>query len=192
MKNKKRKISQLSATDCFPKNKKIKNIFSERAKLMASQSNNQIKQDETSSYINFYLGDTEKYGIDYQYIKEVINNVALTRIPCTLPCIAGIINKRGALLTVLDLKQFLFNQPIVHETFNIIISYADNMTFGILVDTIIGNKNYNKNSLDNAFPSENIDKTDYILGLHEGRIAILNVPMIISTLVSKLSRTVVS
>lgn len=185
MKNKHIEIA--NAIDCFPKNKEFTHIVSERAKLIANQSINKIQKNEVDTYINFYLGDTEKYGIDYQYVKEVIDNIALTKLPCTLPCIAGIINKRGSLLTVLDLKQFLFNQPISHNTFSIIIAHAENITFGILVDRIIGNQNYNKNFLDNAFPSENIEKTEYILGLHEGKIAILNIQAITAALILKLS-----
>jgi chemotaxis signal transduction protein len=181
-----------SAIDCFPKNTEMTTILSERAKLIAAQYIDKIQRDEPDTYISFYLGETERYGIDYQYVKEVIDNINLTKLPCSIPCIAGVINKRGALLAILDLKQFLFNQTVSHDKFSIIIATAENITFGILVDRIIGNKNYNKNFLDSPFPSENIDTMEYILGLHEGKVAILNIRAVTTALVAKSSKNLIS
>ncbi|MBV8801490.1 MAG: purine-binding chemotaxis protein CheW [Gammaproteobacteria bacterium] len=193
IKHKKQHTHEITqAIDYFPNKKEVANIFAERANSLAKQSLNKIQKNETDAYITFYLGDTEEYAIDYHYVKEVTNNIHLTKLPCTLPYIAGVINKRGELLTVLDLKYFLYNQAATHNQFNIILIDTNNITFGVLVDRIIGNKNYNKNSLDNAFPSENIAKTEYILGLHDGKVTILNMQAIITDLVSTLSKDLIS
>lgn len=182
LKNNKKIISEITiAAHCMPKSKASRRILHERAELISKESAGEKKTDETNSYIHFYLGNTEKYAIDYQYTKEVANIVNMTRLPCAPSYVAGIINRRGALITVLDLKQMLFNQttPYQNEA-KIIIVYFENITLGVLVDRIIGNKNYNKNTLDPSFPSENIIKMEYLLGLHEGEVALLNIPTIVS------------
>jgi purine-binding chemotaxis protein CheW len=180
--NKKKSYDIRLATDCMPKSKASQRILRKRALLISKEVIQEKQTDETHSYIYFYLGDTEKYAIDYQYTKEVLNNIGITKCPFVPSFVAGIINRRGALLTILDLKQMLFNQPSIYRNeVNIIIVQSENITLGILVDQIIGNKNYNRITLDPTFPSENIVKMEYILGLHEGKVGLLNIPAILTT-----------
>jgi purine-binding chemotaxis protein CheW len=173
----------------MPTSKEEMKILHERAELIAKKTISKIQQNDIDSYVHFYLGETEKYGIDYHDMKEVIINTNPTPLPCAPSYIAGVINHRGALLSVLDLKHFLFNHlKDPEKKTSIIIVSANHITMGILVDRIIGNIHYDKKTLDTSFPSEKLIKTEYILGLHQGKTAILNIPIIFSDIDLQLSK----
>lgn len=179
--NKKTKKAFQFAYDCFPRGKLSQRILHERAEMIAKKSIDLVQKNESETYISFHLGNTEKYGIPYLFAKEVINNFTLTPVPCTPKYIAGVINRRGTLMTVIDLKNFFFNQETHYNADAcIIVVSANNMTVGILADHIEGNANYNPKTLDPPLYSENTKKAEYIIGLHQGKIALINVEIILA------------
>jgi purine-binding chemotaxis protein CheW len=110
-------------------------------------------------------------------------------LPCSPHFVAGIINRRGALLTVLDLKKLLFRQSADYQNKNSIIIVSDNqITVGILADQIVGNQYYDLKLLDASLPSENIIKPEFIVGLHQGKVAMLNISAIITESQLQLSK----
>ena len=48
------------------------------------------------------------------------------------------------------------------------------MTIGILADDIVGSDTYDSSTLDNPLISDNVIKSNYILGLHHGNTAIIH------------------
>jgi purine-binding chemotaxis protein CheW len=179
-----------SAPACMPKSKKSKKILKDRAELIAKNLIETVAQTESENYISFYLGENEKYGIDYKYTREVIDNVMLTKLPCAPNFIAGIINRRGALLAVIDLKQLFYNETAEQsKEMSIIIVSSNNITVGILTDHIEGNTRYNPQSLDDPLLSENITKIEFITGLHNANTAIINIEAIIADLQLQLPKS---
>jgi purine-binding chemotaxis protein CheW len=165
----------------FPTNENDVNSLRQRAEQLAAPPLEKIKTTELANYIQFSLGPTGKYGIDYNYAKEIINNANITKAPCAPEFVAGIINRRGALIAILDLKRVLFNQTTEYQAdVNIIIVTANHITLGILTNGIDGNHHYDPTNLDTPIPSENITKTEFIVGIHAGEIAMINVDAVIA------------
>ena len=167
----------------MPDTEEDKRILRERMEQISKQTTDKIQYEDGNTYVCFTLGKNELYGIPYHYIKEVLNSVNVTKLPCTNKAIAGIINRRGALLAVVDLKQlFNFSDISYEKKPYILIIKSSDMTIGILSDKIIGSAMYDSKNLDVPLSFSGAIKPEYILGLHNGKIAILNVEAILSDL----------
>lgn len=60
--------------------------------------------------LQFYLGDV-MYVIECDRVKEVAPMVALKKIPHAPACVAGLFNYRGAIVPVIDLRQYIHGSP---------------------------------------------------------------------------------
>ena len=120
-------------------------------------------------YLTFRL-DGETYGLQLLKVREIIGLMQITKVPKSPEYIRGVINLRGTILPVIELrKKFSLNvAEDTKETCIIVVEVKKNdkmMLMGILVDSV---------SEVVAISSENIDdnptlteglKTDYILGM---------------------------
>ncbi|MCE5270528.1 chemotaxis protein CheW [bacterium] len=57
-------------------------------------------------YLTFRLAD-EEFGVDIQKVREIIGMIGITRIPRAPQHISGVINLRGSVIPVLDLRERL-------------------------------------------------------------------------------------
>lgn len=100
-----------------------------------------------NKFISFSLGESI-YCINFEYIKEFLKNSNITKVPCNLDYIAGMIALRGDFVSVIDTKIFLGlldnteiskdRQSIdyVESKNNIIIIETPDYKIGFLVDEI--------------------------------------------------------
>jgi len=90
--------------------------------------------EETKPFVIFRLGD-EEFGMDVMNIKEIARITTITRVPHTLDFIEGIINLRGCLFTVINLrKRFGFEPKEIDANSRIIIAELEDKPVGMLVD----------------------------------------------------------
>jgi purine-binding chemotaxis protein CheW len=177
------------AIDLMPNDPKSQSTLDERAKRLAQVEIHETKAKENIEYIRFKLGDHEYYGIPYDSAKEVMQKITITPVPHAPDYIAGIINRRGMLLTVLDIKKYFQNGlPKSEYGMNsiVIIVYSMGLTVGILVDGIEASDAYDPETINATLPTATSIKAEYILGLHKGKTAIINIDAIFSNLKSQL------
>ncbi|MCL2078493.1 MAG: chemotaxis protein CheW [Oscillospiraceae bacterium] len=87
-------------------------------------------------YLTFLIGDVS-YGIEINYIREIISVQDITLIPHTHMYVKGIINLRGTVVPVIDMgMRFGGNEIIYTEQTCIIVFNMDEMIVGILVDGV--------------------------------------------------------
>jgi purine-binding chemotaxis protein CheW len=81
----------------------------------------------------------ENYAIDARFVREIVPLKNLTPIPCTPGFVLGLINLRGELCPVIDLKRLfgLPEQGLTNATTAVILHDAA-MEFGIIADVIVG------------------------------------------------------
>jgi len=86
----------------------------------------------------FRFGE-ETYAFASTSVREVYSPKEITPLPCTPPFILGIVNVRGRILPVIDIKP-LFGQPSPPKRTldKVIIIHAEEMEVGLLADTIVG------------------------------------------------------
>ncbi len=79
----------------------------------------------------------ETYGVETCYIREVCALKDLTTVPCTPPFVAGVMNLRGRILAIIDLRKF-FELPAkgLTELNRIIVLREGDDEFGLLADSI--------------------------------------------------------
>ncbi|MBU1629111.1 MAG: chemotaxis protein CheW [Pseudomonadota bacterium] len=149
------------------------NVLKERAKMYAE------KQHEISSksgyFIRFHLGTDEQYGVAYEDIYEIVNPTEIVPIPLMPEFVAGVINLRSEIFTILDLKSFFNIFPFFDKLESWVIIVGDaNMKVGILVDAIISSDPYSPDELMPSIESANITNLDYIHGIFQGEVVLLN------------------
>lgn len=79
--------------------------------------------------------DGAAYGVDVSAVLEVHAGAALTRLPLAAPAVAGLMNLRGRIVTVLDLRRCLGlpERPADGRPVNLVLATADN-PLGLLAD----------------------------------------------------------
>ncbi len=124
-----------------------------------------ITNKKAGKYLTFFLGAIE-FGIEIIKVQEIIGVQTITKVPRVPKFIKGVINLRGKILPIMDLrlKLYLEEGNNTEETCIIIVK-TNNVEMGIIVDKVfevinIENKNIGKT------PSfgENIN-TEYISGI---------------------------
>ncbi len=103
----------------------------------ASRNIDTFKEDTTKNkYLSFIIGE-EEYGIEISCVKEIINIVTITQVPSTPNYIKGIINLRGDIIPVIDIRTRFFMEEKSYDelTCVIVIEHQDN-NIGLIVDSV--------------------------------------------------------
>ena len=96
------------------------------------------KREETLQLVVFRL-DREWYGVDIRKVKEIIKLNRVTYLPSSPEHIAGIVNLRGNILSVTDLKVLLnLSRELPGEKARIIAVESGILETGLLADEVIG------------------------------------------------------
>ena len=95
-----------------------------------------VEAKERKQYIVVKTGN-ELYGIDIQYIDNIVRNQKITRVPKAQPYFKGVINLRGEIIPVMSirLRLGLEDDEFTDKT-RIIIIKIDSSTIGVVVDQV--------------------------------------------------------
>jgi purine-binding chemotaxis protein CheW len=161
-------------------NKITRSILKARALSLAAET--EIKGDSNSitELIEFNLA-TEIYGIESSFVREVYSLKEFTSLPGVPSFILGIVNVRGQILPVVDLKKF-FNLPAegIGELNKIIILHNEQMEFGILADEISGIKIISSEDILTVPPTVTGIGERYLKGVTNDRLIILSAENLLS------------
>lgn len=134
-------------------------------------------------YVNFVLSN-EKYAINIMSVEEILRKIEITPVPNAPAFIEGIINIRGKVVPVVDLKKKL-NIGISNDDNNvrIIITNLKNKRVGFLVDAVDAVVRIERDLIEHAPAlSVNVD-SDYITGVaktENGMVILLDINKIFS------------
>ncbi|MBI5741832.1 MAG: chemotaxis protein CheW [Nitrospirae bacterium] len=156
-----------------------KKILRQRAAALAKEPE-RIIEEEKIEVIEFFLTH-ERYGIESSYVREVYPLKDLTPVPCTPPFVLGIINVRGRILSVTDLKKF-FNLPEkgLGDLNKVLILSSDDMEFGILADSIAGVRTVPVAGLQKSLPTLTGVGEEYLKGVAGDGLIVLDAGRILS------------
>ena len=120
--------------------KEIRSLLKIRAVAMAKEPEQERETTGKLEIIEFTLA-SEVYGIESAFVREVYPLKDFTPLPGVPLYIFGIINVRGQILPVVNLKKF-FNIPEkgLGELNKVIILRKGQIEFGILTDKVNGTK----------------------------------------------------
>ena len=99
-------------------------------------ANEENKQNDEVQVVAFKLRD-EEYGVSILNVQEIRNMTDITRVPFAADFIKGVINLRGSVLPVIDLKKRLglAETPYTENT-RIVTVTMDELHVGMLVDAV--------------------------------------------------------
>jgi purine-binding chemotaxis protein CheW len=135
-------------------------------------------------YLTFFLG-AEEYGIAILKVREIIGIVPVTPVPGTPPFMQGVINLRGKIIPVVDLraKFGMPSQAASRETCIIVVRRHD-IELGIVVDAVSEVRDVSANETEPMLDLGNEVSAEYFLGISkaDGKVRLLlDIDRILST-----------
>jgi purine-binding chemotaxis protein CheW len=99
--------------------------------------NNAIGQTpDANQFLTFSLGD-EEYGVDILKVQEIKGYVPATRIPNAPPDVNGVLNLRGTIVPIVDLRRKFNLESVEYDQFTcIVVLVVQNRVIGMIVDSV--------------------------------------------------------
>lgn len=155
-------------------------ILRARAKALARQPERTAAAEASLELLEFRLA-RECYALETRYVREVYPLKNLTPLPCTPPFVLGIVNVRGRILPVLDLKKF-FDLPEegLTDLHRIILVQGNDLELGLLADVIAGVRTIPVQSLQPSLPTLTGIRDEYLKGVTAERLVVLDLARILA------------
>lgn len=124
--------------------------------------------------LEFRLGQ-ECYGIETRHVSQVVPLGDLTPVPCTPAFVLGIVNVRGRITPVIDIKKF-FGLPDrgLTDLHQVILVRGNDLELGLLADAIVGIRSVALASLQPSLATLSGRRADYLKGVSAERLVVLD------------------
>jgi len=141
------------------------------------------EMQELEQYVTFLIGN-ETYGVEVLKIREIIGMTDITYVPNSLDFMRGVINLRGTVVPVVDMRKKFRIEEREYDIFTVILIVEIKETLiGMIVDSVSDVIDIPVESIqDTPHFSANID-TDYIRNIGkagENLVIILDVDKILT------------
>jgi len=155
-------------------------ILKVRARALSQERKEKESDNEYVEVVEFSLA-YEEYAIESSYVREVYPMKELTTVPGAPPFVAGIINVRGQILSVIDIKKF-FDLPEkgLTDLNKVIIIHNNAMEFGILADVVLGTRRIMLREIQQSLPGFTEIRAQYLKGVTRERVIILDAGKLLS------------
>ncbi|MHC4267623.1 MAG: chemotaxis protein CheW [Planctomycetota bacterium] len=149
--------------------------------MEAVATKNKVTEEK---FLTFVLNN-EVYGIEILKVREIIGLMDITNVPQTPDYMKGVINLRGKVIPVIDLR-LKFSMPEeehTQETCTIVVE-VDNTSIGIIVDNVSEVMEIKGDEIEDTPQfGQGID-TNFIMGLGKTKetiVILLDIAMVLST-----------
>ena len=150
---------------------------------MQIQKEKEINTVEMKQYVTFIIG-VETYGVNVLSVQDIIGMTQITPVPNTLPFMKGVINLRGAVVPVIDLRKKFNMENREYDSFTVIIIVeVKDVKIGMIVDSVADVVGLPVTSIQDTPHFSSKIETNFIEGigqLDNNLIIILNVEKILS------------
>ena len=164
----------------IPATPDAKEILRARARALARPPERAEVAESSLELLEFHLA-RERYAVETRYVREVYPLKNLTPLPCTPPFVLGIVNVRGRITPVIDIKKF-FDLPEqgLTDLHRIILVAGNDLELGILADVIVGVGTIPANSLQLSLPTLTGIRAEYLKGVTAERLVVLDLDRILT------------
>ena len=164
-----------------PSPERKKAVLRARAKAMTQEPAQPRDEASELEVVEFRLAH-ESYGLESRFVREVYPLKEFAPIPCTPSFVLGIVNVRGQLFSVVDLRKF-FDLPIkgLTDLNQVIILQTDTMEFGVLADAILGVRQISRGNLQSSLPTLTGLRAEFLLGVTPERTVILDAAKLLAS-----------
>ena len=142
-----------------------------------------VSSKEAKQYIVVKLGN-EQYGIDIQYVDNIVRMQKITRVPKAQEYYKGVINLRGEIVPVMSLrvKFELDEDAFTGKTRILILKLEQQSLVGVIVDEVREVVTLDTDSIEKVSYDPNDEKSTYLSGIGkngDNLISLLNISGII-------------
>jgi purine-binding chemotaxis protein CheW len=130
--------------------------------------------------IEFRLA-SERYAIETRHVVEVHPLRDLTPLPGTPEFLRGIVNLRGRILPVFELKRF-FGLPEqgLTDLHRIVVVRGNDLELGLLADMVVNVRTLPRAALQPPLPTQSVLGAEYVMGVTEERVIVLDLGRILA------------
>ena len=97
---------------------------------------NKKQDDELLQLVTFSIGE-EEFGVDILKVQEIIRTMEITKVPRAQDFVEGVINLRGKVIPIIDLRRRFGLDSKAHDKHTrIIVIEINNMIVGFVVDSV--------------------------------------------------------
>jgi purine-binding chemotaxis protein CheW len=148
-------------------------ILTQRARALAAQP---VAPDEGEQLdvVEFMLS-RERYAFEARWVRGVHPLRRLTVLPCTPPHVLGIVNLRGQVCAVIDIRRFFgLPQRGLADLDKVVVLGDGAMEFGVLADSVPGARTVRRDALQAMIPTFTGMHQAYLLGVAPDGLAVLD------------------
>lgn len=142
---------------------------------------------ESKQYIVIKLG-SEQYGIDIQYVDNIVRNQRITRIPKAQSYFKGVINLRGEIIPVMSLRLKFGLEPDEYTgaTRIIIIKLEPQSAIGLIVDEVREVVDLTEEAIEkNTTADFKDERAQYLSGIGKNGDSLISLLNIASVIIGK-------
>ena len=155
-------------------------ILKDRARILAVVPAPAPRDGELIHALQFSLG-AETYAVESGHIREVLPLPRVTSLPCVPAFVRGIINVRGRIVSIIDLKSILgLPDTGFIPTSSVIILQSTSIEFGLLADEISGIAAIPLSSIQLSLPALTDVRAEYLKGVTAEGLVLLDAGRLLS------------
>ncbi|TAK42463.1 MAG: purine-binding chemotaxis protein CheW [Betaproteobacteria bacterium] len=164
----------------LPGPEETKRILQARARALAREPQPELEAADSIEVIEFVVAQ-EKYAFESTHVREIYPLHELTPLPCTPPFVLGIVNVRGQILSVIDIKKFFdLPQKGLTDLDKLIVLRSESMELGVLADQIVGTRAVPLHELQPSLPTLTGIREEYLRGVTADRTVLLDAGKLLS------------
>lgn len=132
---------------------------------MFGKTNAELSVADKKEFLTFKLG-AEEFGLEILKVQEIRSYDNVTRIPNAPSFMKGVINLRGTIVPILDMRMKFNLQSIEYNEFTVVIVLNfTGRTIGVIVDAVSDVIGLNDEEIRSAPEFSAIFSAEYLLGL---------------------------
>jgi chemotaxis signal transduction protein len=180
---------RINLASLLPQDDASLSILTQRMKNLAVVAT--INNEESTAlvhYMKFLVGDEEYCGIPYSEVEDVKVIQYISKVPGAPQYILGVSYWHGKIIPIVDISRYfgIVAKGAASEPGLIATFVMGKLTIGIAFSSVIGVDAYFPEKLDKSIAASPHFKEEYKLGIHGGRVCILNIKAIVANIASEL------
>ena len=158
----------------------VARILRERAAALSRRDSASRPETGALELLEFRLAG-ERYAVETRFVAEVHPLRDLTPLPGTPDFVRGIVNLRGRILPVYDLKKF-FSLPEqgLTDLHRIVVVSGGDFELGLLADVVVGVRELARDALSPPLPTLSVIAAGYLKGVSEESLVVLDLERILT------------
>jgi purine-binding chemotaxis protein CheW len=157
----------------------VTRILRERAAALARPEGTALPT-ETLELLEFSLAN-ERYAVETRFVAEVQPLRDLTPLPGTPPYVRGVVNLRGRILPVYDLKKFFaLPEQGLTDLHRIVVLDGGDFEIGLLADLVVGVRQLAPDALSPPLPTLSAIGAEYLKGVTGDRLVVLDIERLLN------------